>query len=265
MRNKKFESLDAEQQIRILSRRSFIQAGFVVAGGALGWTWLITRKPNNGTLWPFRKTLEFNENLARKYYSNGRLTPTFPRAMAKEPKPNGTDGLDAELDATAWSLSVVGVFGHSDPITLTMADIKKLPHTEMVTELKCIEGWSQIVHWGGVKFSDFAAKYLPITRSGAQPDLPGKPDDLAEYVGLATPDKEYYVGLDMASALHPQTLLCYEMNGEPLSDEHGAPLRLVIPVKYGIKHIKRIGTITYSNQRPPDFWAERGYDWYSGH
>ena len=81
---------------------------------------------------------------------------------------------------------------------------------------------------------------------------------------MATPGDGYYVGLDMESMLHPQTLLCYEQNGVPLSQEHGAPLRLAIPVKYGVKNIKRIGTIRYSEPRPADYWAERGYDWYVG-
>ena len=84
-------------------------------------------------------------------------------------------------------------------------------------------------------------------------------------MSLETPDGAYYVGLDMASALHPQTLLCYEMNGVPLTPEHGAPLRLYVPVKYGIKSIKRLGKISYADRRPTDFWAERGYDGYSGH
>ena len=70
--------------------------------------------------------------------------------------------------------------------------------------------------------------------------------------------------MDMPSALHPQTLLCYEIGGEPLSIDHGAPLRLVTTVKYGIKSIKRIGTITFTDERPRDFSAERGYDWYAG-
>ena len=91
-----------------------------------------------------------------------------------------------------------------------------------------------------------------------------------EFCAQITPDgfdffTPTYVGLDMASALHPQTLLCYEINGEPLSLEHGAPLRLVTPVKYGLKSIKRIGTMTFTDERPPDFWAERGYDYYLGH
>lgn len=85
-----------------------------------------------------------------------------------------------------------------------------------------------------------------------------------KYVGLQTPDEEYYVGIDMASAMHPQTLLCYEMNERPLLPEHGYPLRLIIPVKYGIKNLKRIGSVFFSNERPPDYWAEQGYDYYSG-
>ena len=64
--------------------------------------------------------------------------------------------------------------------------------------------------------------------------------------------------------MHPQTLLAFEMNGENLRLKNGAPLRLVIPVKYGIKNIKRIGKIFFSDQRPPDYWAEQGYDWYAG-
>lgn len=86
-----------------------------------------------------------------------------------------------------------------------------------------------------------------------------------KYISLATPDKGYYVGIDMPSALHPQTLLCYEMNGKPLPVNQGFPLRLIIPVKYGIKHLKRIGTIYFSNDKPADYWAERGYDYYAGH
>ncbi len=91
------------------------------------------------------------------------------------------------------------------------------------------------------------------------------PQHDSKFVGIETPDRAYYVGLDIESALHPQTLLAYEMNGAPLAALHGAPLRLAIPVKYGIKNIKRIGTIRYTNVRPADFWAERGYDWYAGH
>ena len=72
-------------------------------------------------------------------------------------------------------------------------------------------------------------------------------------------------GSTWPSTLHPQTLLCYEMEGRPLTPDHGAPLRLLIPVKYGIKSLKQIGTIRFTDRRPADYWAERGYDWYAGH
>ena len=132
--------------------------------------------------------------------------------------------------------------------------IKALPRVEMVTELKCIEGWSTIVHWGGARVSDFVAKYSPATEPGSLPPC----------VSLVTPDRGYYVGWDTPSILHPQTLLCYKMNGEPLPWAHGGPLRLVTTAKYGIKQIKRIGRMAFTDQRPADYWAERGYDWYSG-
>ena len=134
----------------------------------------------------------------------------------------------------------------------------------MTTELKCIEGWSTIVNWAGARFSDFIARFPPATHNGSQPDI-NRPQDFLPYVSLVTPDGGYYVGMDMPSILHPQTLLAYEMNGAPLTKEHGAPLRLATATKYGIKQIKRIGRITFIGERPADFWAERGYDWYSGH
>jgi hypothetical protein len=149
-------------------------------------------------------------------------------------------------------------------LLLTLNDIKNLPRVEMTTELKCIEGWSTIVNWSGARFSDFIAQFLPATHNGSQPDI-NRPQDFLPYVSLVTPDGGYYVGMDMPSILHPQTLLVYEMNGESLSLQHGAPLRLVTPTKYGIKQIKRIGRISFTDERPADFWAERGYDWYSGH
>jgi DMSO/TMAO reductase YedYZ molybdopterin-dependent catalytic subunit len=85
-----------------------------------------------------------------------------------------------------------------------------------------------------------------------------------KYAGLETPDKKYYVGIDKESILHPQTLLCYEMNGKTLPMDNGFPLRLIIPVKYGVKHLKRIGTIFFSENKPRDYWFEQGYDYYCG-
>ena len=163
---------------------------------------------------------------------------------------NGGVGLNASYDMNTWQLRVEGIDGRA-PVTLTLADIQALPRQDMITEFRCIEGWSYIAKWTGARVSDLMAK-LPPPRG-------------TRYVAMETPGREYYVGLDMQSAMHPQTLLAYELNDQPLTWQHGAPLRLTIPVKYGIKNIKRIGTIRYTDVRPADFWAERGYDWYAGH
>jgi DMSO/TMAO reductase YedYZ molybdopterin-dependent catalytic subunit len=255
-------NLDVDRVMRLKSRRSFLVLGVSALGGVAGWEWLTTRPEVDGRPYPLRRGLQFNEQLAERYFKDTRLTPTFPREMAREPRVNGGEGLPTAFDPLAWRLQVLG---RGEPRTLTLDDIKRLPHVEMTTELKCIEGWSVIVNWAGARLSDFAAEFNPGTRNGTPPEVRNRPRDPVRYVGLQTPDGGYYVGMDMPSALHPQTLLCYEMNGEPLSIAHGAPLRLVTTVKYGIKSIKRIGTITFTDERPPDFWAERGYDWYAGH
>ena len=149
-------------------------------------------------------------------------------------------------------------------LLLTMDDIRKLPHVEMVTEFKCVEGWSEIVHWGGARLRDFVAAYPPPAPDGRPFDVAAG-NGMRQFVGFDTPDGEYYVGIEPEAALHPQSLLAYELNGKPLTPDHGAPLRLVTPLKYGIKQLKQIGRITYSEARPHDYWHEQGYDYYVGH
>jgi DMSO/TMAO reductase YedYZ molybdopterin-dependent catalytic subunit len=216
--------------------------------GYAGWKWLRTR-PRLGDLeWPLRRVLESNESLAEAYFGRARLSPRFRPSDVTRARLNGRIGLQSPIDPDAWRLNIAGA---SSPVALTMDHIRALPRHEQITELRCIEGWSIIVKWTGARLADLVAKYPSA--------------EMPKYVALETPDRGYYVGLDIESALHPQTLLTYEMNGAPLELLHGAPLRLAIPVKYGIKNIKRIGTIRYTNIRPPDFWGERGYDWYAGH
>ena len=256
---------DAEvrRQSRRLTRRSFLTGAAVAAAGFAGWYGIRHASPENGVPWPLRRMLQLNERLAGALFSDARLAPTYARSRAAErPRVNGDIGIDAPVDPATWRLRVEDASGRK--MSVSLEDITKLPRTEIVTELKCIEGWVEIIHWGGVPLHDFAAHYQLGTRSGAALDPRRDPADLWPYVSLATPDRDYYVGLDIAGALHPQTLLCWEMNGRPLSSEHGAPLRLVIPVKYGIKNIKRIGVIRFQDERPGDYWAERGYDWYAG-
>jgi hypothetical protein len=170
------------------------------------------------------------------------ISPKKPRMHEDDAKGAAVRMKPMEMPESASS----GVAG----LLLTMADVNKLPHFEMVTEFMCIEGWSEIVNWGGARLHDFVAAFTPA--------------GLPEYIGFETPDSQYYIGIEREVALHPQTLIAYELNGQPLTPDHGAPLRLVTPLKYGIKQLKQIGRITYTQTRPRDFWHEQGYDYYAG-
>lgn len=250
------------------NRRKFIAFGVFGMFGAVVVgvrQWIASADKKDGASAPLRAVLEFNDRLNQTYKSDAHLVKEYPlSAAAPKVRVNGYDGLKSPIDTAAWTLAVLpSGAGRSDTLHLTMDEIRALPKTEIVYDFKCIEGWSQVSHWGGVRFRDFAAKYLLGSRSGHAPSN-DRPEDLYRYMGLRTPDGGYYVGIDMASALHPQTILAYEMNGAPLPANQGAPLRLIIPTKYGVKNLKRIGTMFFSDERPPDFWAERGYDYDAG-
>jgi DMSO/TMAO reductase YedYZ molybdopterin-dependent catalytic subunit len=218
-----------------------------------GWVfaWLYSQPQTAGNVQPIlRKGLIANEKLFSLFYSRKREAKAYSKSEAvNKVRVNGDVGMDGELDTT-WRLKVVRAPG--DTLALTLDELRSLPKTEIVFDFKCIEGWSQVTWWGGVRFSDFLKKYNLVTQTGQK------------YVGMITPDEAYYVGVDMTSMLQPQTVLCYEMNGKPLPQDQGYPLRLIIPVKYGIKHLKRIGVLYFSNNKPKDYWAEQGYDYYSG-
>ena len=252
---------EARRQMSRYSRRGFLVAGLAAAAGFFGWRWISDE--TKGSI--YRRTFEFNEKVSQIFYRPTRLAPEFPPESISPRRVNGMEGLEGEVDSAAWRLAVGGLAGRTDDLLLTLNDIKSLPRTEMTIELKCIEGWGVIVQWAGVRFSDFAAVYMPATTDGSQASVIDRPEALPAYVSLSTPDEKYFVGWDLPSILHPQTLLAYEMNGAPLLPEHGAPLRLASAAKYGIKQIKRIGRIEFTTQRPRDYWAEYGYDWYSGH
>ncbi len=244
--------LTPEQEMSRRTRRGFLALGAGAAVAAAGWEWLNAGYGRGGDIpAPLRAILGFNERVVRStLYSNEHLVKTYPASAIGKLKENGDYGLSDDFDADDWNLQVMPRTG-ALPATLTLDDIKALPRHELTFDFKCVEGWSVVTQFAGARFSDFTAKFAPASEK-------------APYVGMATPDSQYYVGLDMPSALHPQTLLAYQMNGEDLADEHGAPLRLVVPVKYGIKNIKRIGRIAYGETQPPDYWQQRGYDFYAG-
>jgi DMSO/TMAO reductase YedYZ molybdopterin-dependent catalytic subunit len=239
-----------EEELGRRSRRSFLALG---AGGIAaigGWYWLNSQPLADEIPQPLRRVLNFNGRVVRNaLYSQNHLVTTYPASAIGKIKVNGDIGMEQPIDPASWQLTLAPMGGQEKQLGLD--DIKALPRYEETIDFKCVEGWSTVTQFAGARLSDFTAKFAPGSEK-------------AGFVGMNTPSKDYYVGLDMASAVHPQTLLAYEMNGAPLSDKHGAPLRLVMPVKYGIKNIKRIGKIWYADEPPKDYWAEQGYDYYSG-
>lgn len=236
-------SLDAHRRS---SRRSFITGGLATVAGIAAFRTVQARPLDDRAPDVLRKGLELNEKIWSNL-STQTNSPTFDPSEREDLRVNGRIGIREEIDLDAWSMTVLGPDGEQLD-ELVLADVQALGEETMIWEHKCIEGWSQVAGWTGARFSQLAARY----------------DIEYDYVGLFTPDRQYYVGLDKAAALHDQTLLAWALNDEPLTQLHGAPLRLTTPVKYGIKHLKRIGTIEFTNIQPADYWAERGYDWYSG-
>jgi thiosulfate reductase cytochrome b subunit len=241
---------------------SFLTAVVFVIFSFGVWSWA-NHEPEaaNGIPPAFRSTLELNGKIWEAYLKPARAAPTPPAIRkGKSPRVNGDIGLQDDLVVADWRLHIIPEVDLHDQapakeLVLGMMDLEKLPRTESRSTFKCIEGWSDDISYAGVRFTDF----MDTFHLGRKPD-----GSYYQYVALETPDQEYYVSIDMKSMLQSQVILAYEMNGAALSPQNGAPLRLIIPNKYGIKNLKRIGMIYFSDQRPRDYWAERGYDWFSG-
>ncbi len=161
---------------------------------------------------------------------------------------NFYDVLDPEVDLAAWRLSVDGLVKQSGEYTLK--DVAALPKYTQNTKHVCVEGWDVVGNFGGARISDF------LKMVGA--------DTTARYLYFECED-DYYESLDMETAMHPQSLLCYEMYGKPLDRGHGAPLRLRLPTKIGYKSAKYLTKLSVTNVlKRRGYWEDRGYDWYYG-
>jgi DMSO/TMAO reductase YedYZ molybdopterin-dependent catalytic subunit len=151
------------------------------------------------------------------------------------------------VDGGTWRLEVSGAVTERHPWTL--AELRALPAVSQITRHICIEGWSAIGQWGGVPFRGF------LTRIGA--------DTRARYVAFRGADG-YSSSIDMATALHSQTLLALTFRGAPLPPKFGFPVKLRVPTKLGFKNPKHITTIEVTNKFPGGFWEDYGYNWFSG-
>ncbi len=154
-----------------------------------------------------------------------------------------------KIDTAKFRLLVEGDV--NNPLSLSMADIQEMPHTSMIIRHVCVEGWAAIVQWGGLQLRDIVAL--------------AKPKSNVRYIYFESADG-YYESWDIASALHPQTLMAYEKNGQPLPVENGAPLRLASPIKLGYKQSKWVTRIVLVEKLLPikGYWEDQGYEWFAG-
>jgi DMSO/TMAO reductase YedYZ molybdopterin-dependent catalytic subunit len=198
-----------------------------------------------------RAGLGFSDWASKELFRSGHLAPTFSDSQLTpfEKFPiNDYDVDDPGVDFDRWTLTVTGAV--QKPGDYRLDWIQTLPKFRQNTRHVCVEGWDVIGRFGGARLSDF------LRSIGG--------DLTARYVYVECAD-DYYESLDMATALHPQTLLCYEMYDQPLTREHGAPLRLTIPTKVGYKQAKYLTGLKVTDvlQRV-GYWEDQGYSAFYG-
>lgn len=195
--------------------------------------------------------LRFSDWASREMFRPGHLARTFGDSELTpfERFPiNDYDVDDPGVDIGSWKLTVTGA-AHR-PREYTLAQIQALPKFRQNTRHVCVEGWDVIGRFGGARLSDF------LRMIGA--------DLTARFVYVECAD-DYYESLDMSTALHPQTLLCYEMYDQPLTREHGAPLRLAIPTKIGYKQAKYLTSLKVTSVLSrAGYWEDQGYSEFYG-
>jgi len=192
----------------------------------------------------------FNDKVQGWIFDPTQLAPTYPESMITRPFPFNAYYGEDEVRTVAeegFALEVTGLV--ADRRRWTLAELRAMPQQDQVTRHICVEGWSAIGKWGGVRFGDF------LRRVGA--------DTGAKYVGFKCAD-DYHTSIDMPTALHPQTLLALSYDGQPLPPKYGFPMKLRMPTKLGYKNPKHIQAIFVTNTYPGGYWEDQGYNWFGG-
>jgi DMSO/TMAO reductase YedYZ molybdopterin-dependent catalytic subunit len=208
--------------------------------------------------WLLNRALRIDDDVAEALYSQNRLVPTYTKSQITPLKNNYNGATPDPSYIPEWHLTLGGL-ASGISVSLNIRNLLARFHVhEQITRLVCVEGWSAIAWWAGLRFNDLLLAYPPASQakwarveSSVNLDPGGNPDP-------------YFMAIDLPTAQHPQTLLATHFNGQPLTVDHGAPLRLLVPVKLGLKNVKAITRITYMKEEPKDYWAERGYSRYDG-
>jgi DMSO/TMAO reductase YedYZ molybdopterin-dependent catalytic subunit len=192
---------------------------------------------------------EFREkDISANFRANGNPPPPAPEYAA-----------DAANQFKEWKLEVTGLV--KQPASFSLADLQALPSRTQITRHDCVEGWSAIAKWKGVRLEEIIKRVQPAPE--------------AKYVVFRCMDSDsdganYYESIDLIDAVHPQTILAYEMNGRPLPVANGAPLRLRVETQLGYKQAKYIRALEFVTSFDKiaagkgGYWPDQGYEWYAG-
>jgi DMSO/TMAO reductase YedYZ molybdopterin-dependent catalytic subunit len=232
-----------QKKFRQVSRRELLKLMPVLALGAFAIPPLQARLLKKGL-----RVSDWNaERLFRKHHQAPTFSDSDVARFDTFPI-NGYDIDDPGIDFDTWTLKVSGAV--QKPGEYKLAQIEALPRIRQNTRHICVEGWDVIGRFGGARLSDF------LNMVGTDPT--------ARFITVNCAD-DYYESLDMATARHPQTLLCYEMYDQPLTREHGAPLRLQIPTKIGYKQAKYLTELKVTHLLDKvGYWEDQGYSWFYG-
>jgi DMSO/TMAO reductase YedYZ molybdopterin-dependent catalytic subunit len=194
----------------------------------------------------------FNQNIETFFFDPKRLAPTF-QISAIQPKALIINTAESEtplIEPSTYKLTIGGNVTHS--IALSMQQIESMTRQSMIIRHVCVEGWAAIVQWEGLPLIEIARLVVP--------------KNTARFVHFGSYGGTYYETWDIASALHPQTMLAYRKNGQPLAPENGAPLRLASAVKLGYKQSKWVSEISFLERLPDKkgYWEDFGYEWFAG-
>ncbi len=235
-------------QIEKIERRLFLRRGLSLGALALLSGCELTEDEGvQRVLWAMSR---WNDRAQAWLFDPDKLAPEYPESAITQPFPfNAYYGEDEVrvVDGGRYKLELAGLIRDRKPWTLP--ELYALPQTSQITRHICVEGWSAIGKWSGVRFRTF------LERIGA--------DHTAKYVGFKCAD-DYYSSIDMVTALHPQTLLTFRYADQILPPKYGFPMKLRIPTKLGFKNPKQITAMFVTNTYPGGYWEDQGYNWFSG-
>jgi DMSO/TMAO reductase YedYZ molybdopterin-dependent catalytic subunit len=197
-----------------------------------------------------RVVSRFNDRAQAWLFNPNKLALEYPETAIKRPFPFNAyypEDDAPEVDGRDFKLEVGGLIENKEPWTLEQ--LNALPQVSQITRLVCVEGWSAIGSWQGIRLSEF------LTRLGA--------DTRAKYVWFQCAEG-YSNTIDMATALHPQTQLTLRFDNETLPRKYGFPIKCRMPTKLGFKNPKHVIGMHVTNKDLGGYWEDRGYNWHSG-